>query len=122
MRALFRDTVALGRPLPFGSTGVRRYEALCLDWYLHADRLGDHAVLVGDDRRVHGYALVCVDESAFRAWATVAGARWAATTVGALATRRFGADEARFHRLRLIDGWAAWRSGTAGRRCRPTPM
>lgn len=37
VRRLFRDTIALGRPLPFVCTALERYEALCLDWYLRPE-------------------------------------------------------------------------------------
>lgn len=40
-----------------------------------------------------------------------AGLGWAVQTFAALAVRRHGPDEARFHRLRLADGWRAWRAG-----------
>ena len=111
VRRLFRDTIALGRPLPFVCTALDRYEALCLDWYLRPERLRDHAVLVDDADHVEGYALVCSDQAAFDRWARVAGLRWAATALWALTIRRLGADEARFHRLRLHDGWTSWRRG-----------
>lgn len=112
VRRLFRDTIALGRPLPFRSVALDRYEALCLDWYLAPARLVDHAVLVDDDGRIQGYTLVCCDQPAFVRWSRNAGLRWAAATAAALTTRRFGPDEARFHRLRLADGWNAVRART----------
>src|SRR5918995_2368658 len=59
VRCLFRDTIALGRPLPFLCVALHRYEALCLAWYLQPERLPDQAVLADDAGRVHGYALVC---------------------------------------------------------------
>lgn len=109
VRRLFRDTIVLGRPLPFVCTALDRYEALCLDWYLSPERLREHAVLVDDADRVQGYALVCGDQAAFNRWQRMAGLRWAAAALWALAMRRLGADEARFHRLRLRDGWTSWR-------------
>jgi hypothetical protein len=109
VRRLFRETIALGRPLPFPSVALDRYEALCLDWYLRPERLRDHAVLVDDTDQAQGYALVCGDQRAFDRWSRAAGLRWVAAAVWALALRRLGADEARFHRLRLHDGWTSWR-------------
>jgi hypothetical protein len=109
VRCLFRDTIALGRPLPFFCVALHRYEALCLAWYLQPERLPDQAVLADDAGRVHGYALVCTDQAAYVRWMRSAVLRWAAATTWALATRRLGSGEAQFHRLRLYDGWAAWR-------------
>lgn len=111
VRRLFRTTIALGRPVPFPFTDVGRYEALALAWYLRPGRHGDHAVLTDAADRVVGYALVCVAQGAYERWARRAAGRWAAVTVGRLARRRYGAAEARFHRLRLYDGWVSWRRG-----------
>lgn len=111
VRRLFRDTIAFGRPVPFAFTALDRYEALALAWYLHPDRHPEHAVLVDRDDRVLGYALVCVDQSAYERWARTAALRWTAATALALVSRRYGASEARFHRLRLADGFSAWRDG-----------
>jgi hypothetical protein len=111
VRQLFRDTVALGRPLPFDLRAWGRYEELCLGWYLQRHRLDDHAVLSDEAGRVRGYALVCCDHAGFVRWSRGAGLRWAASTAAALLTRRFGRDEARFHRLRLLDGWRGLRAG-----------
>lgn len=109
VRGLFRDTLAFGRPVTFAFSAYRRYEALCLDWYLQPARLREHAVLVDASGRVVGYALVCVEPGAYARWTRLAALRWTATTVAALAARRFAAAEATFHRLRLADGWTTWR-------------
>lgn len=111
VRRLFRATIAFGRPLPFDCTDLARYEALSLGWYLRAGQRGDHAVLVDDDDEVAGYTLVCADQAAYDRWARRAATRWAAGTVARLALRTWSAPEARFHRLRLYDGWQAWRHG-----------
>lgn len=106
VRRVFRDTVALGRPLP-ADWDLDRYEALCLGWYLTAGR-DDAAVLI-DGGTVVGYALVCTRPEAHARWVRRAGARWAGVTLWRLGTGRLRGAAARFHRLRLVDGWTALR-------------
>lgn len=109
VRRLFRDTVAMGDPLPFDLPGLAAYEALCLDWYLGPGR-GAAAVLAdGDD--VLGYALVCLDNRAYRRWAVPAALSWAAGAAGRALTGGLRGPAATFVRLRLADGLAAWRGG-----------
>lgn len=108
VRQIFRDTLVRGDPLPFDLSGLNRYERLCLDWYLGPGRAAS-AVLVDDDTVV-GYVLVCVDEAGYRRWARLHGLRWAGQAIVGLLTRRYRGDAARFHRLRLLDGWRSWRA------------
>lgn len=107
VRALFRDTVCLGRPLPFEVPEWDAYESLCLDWYLGPGR-DDAGVLV--EGAVTGYTLVCTDAAAYRRWqrdqATVFSGRVARRMVAG----RIHPDASRFLRLRLKDGWDMWRN------------
>jgi hypothetical protein len=105
VRAIFRDTVAFGRPIPFPLTRMGPYERLCMDWFL-GPGAADAGVLEGDGR-VLGYVLVCTDLVAFRRWSLLAGAGWVATTLGGFMTGRLRGQEARFHLLRLRDGLEA---------------
>lgn len=105
VRRLFRDTLALGRPLPFDVAAG--YEALCLGWFLGPGR-ADAAVL-DDAGEVVGYALVSIDAAAYRRWAVPRALAWGARAAIRLGTRRDSGDAATFTRLRLADGWASWR-------------
>lgn len=105
---VFRSTLVLGAGLAAPPPDLLRYQALCLDWYLDAGR-PDAAVLEGGDGRVVGYALVCTDPDRHRRWVRRAGARFAAGVALRWAAGRYPPDAARFHRLRLRDGWTLWR-------------
>jgi hypothetical protein len=102
VRAIFRATVAFGKPIPFDLTRMPAYERLCLDWFL-GPGAADAGVL-HDNGRVLGYILVCTDLVAFRRWSVLAGASWVGTTLGRFLTGRLRGPEARFHLLRLRDG------------------
>jgi len=103
VRALFRDTIALGRPLPFAASGLGAYERLCLDWYLDQGR--EVAGVLDRGGVVRGYVLVCLDEEAHRRWAVPRAVAWAAGSLLATAGR---GPAARFTRLRVRDAVAAW--------------
>ncbi len=111
VRRLFRETVALGKPLPFPVAHFERYERLCLDWYL-TDGQEDGAVAVCDGQ-ICGYALVCTKPSSHRRWVRWRGALFP-IRIMLPALRR--TDGGRFYRLRLRDGWRMWRNGP------PDPM
>lgn len=119
VRGIFRDTIALGRPLPFrpppggdswgepcgpwGDPWLTDYERLCLSWFVGPGS-ADAGVL-DDGRAVRGYVLVCTNLAAYRRWATQAAASWTARTLARLAAGRMDPVVERFHRLRLRDGW-----------------
>ncbi|CAN5818915.1 hypothetical protein BH23ACT8_BH23ACT8_11810 [soil metagenome] len=103
VRALWRDTVVLGRPLPFALPDLDRYARLSLDWYLGPGAT-DAAVLERSGR-VQGYALVCTDEQGWRRWAATTGVSFALGTAVRLLMGRYERPASRFHRLRLTDGW-----------------
>lgn len=108
VRALFRATVALGRPLPFDLPDLGAYEHLCLDWYLGPGR--DAAAVLTHQGEVRGYVLVCLDHTAYRRWAVPHAVVWAARVGALLAARRYGPEAATFARLRIADGLAGWRA------------
>ena len=109
VRQLFRDTLVLGGPTQLREPTLRAYERLCLGWYLTSGRREVRLVAVDDE--VCGYVLVCVDQPSHDRWARRAAARWLVD--GGLAAVRAPAASAdrRFIRLRLWDGWRAWRHG-----------
>lgn len=109
VRRLFRDTIALGDPLPFHLPGLAVYEALCLDWYLGPGR--DAAAVLSDGDQVLGYGLVCLDAAAYRRWAVPAALSWAAGAAGRALTGGLRGPAATFVRLRVADGVAAWHGG-----------
>lgn len=109
VRRLFRDTIALGGPLPFALPGLAAYEALCLDWYLGPGREAAAVLADGDD--VRGYVLVCLDGPAYRRWAVPAALTWAAGAAARGLTGGLRGPAATFVRLRVVDGVAAWRGG-----------
>jgi hypothetical protein len=107
VRRVFRSTLALGRPIPFPLPGLARYEAVCLDWYLGPGR--DDAAVVEHDGTVVGYALVCTDEAGHARATRDAAVRFAAWAAPRVVARRLPEPARTFWRLRLADGWAAWR-------------
>jgi hypothetical protein len=111
IRRVFQATFVMGRPPALGS-GVdrvlRRYEQLCLGWYLDGGR--DAACVLTDGDDVVGYALVCLDPEAFDRWQRRAAARFTAHVMPRLLARRYPPPIDRFLRLRLRDGWALWRN------------
>lgn len=111
IRRLFRDTLALGRPLPFPLPGVHRYEALCLDWYLGPGR--DDAAVLERDGEVVGYVLVCRDAGSHGRAQRRAATRFSAWAAPRVAARRLPEPARTFWRLRLLDGAGAWRAAIA---------
>jgi hypothetical protein len=107
IRQVFRSTLALGRPVPFPLPGLARYEAICLDWYLGPGR--DDVAVVEQDGTVVGYALVCTDGGGHTRGTRDAAIRFAAWAAPRIAARRLPDPARTFWRLRLVDGWAAWR-------------
>jgi hypothetical protein len=109
IRQLFRDTVCLGRPLPFEVPEFDAYESLCLDWYLGTGRQ-DAGVLV-DDTGIAGYALVCTDAADYGRWQRTHATAFSGLAARKLMSRRICPDASKFLRLRLKDGWDMWRNG-----------
>ncbi|MCC5947459.1 MAG: hypothetical protein JJT89_03295 [Nitriliruptoraceae bacterium] len=111
IRALFRTTILAGDPLPGSVLGARdclaRYERLCLDAYL-SDGL---VIVVEDDDAIVGYLLGCLDEQAHRRHQTRQALGWVVHAGLGVATGRIRGDARRFVRLRIHDGWVAWRRG-----------
>lgn len=102
---IFRETLCLGRPLGFPLAGIDRYQRLCLDWFL---RQGSNDVGVyEEDGRIHGYVLVCTDLASYHRWAARKALAWTTQVLFGLAFGRLRGQDARFHRLRLRDGWTA---------------
>ena len=81
VRRIFRETLALGRPLPFPTQGLAAYEQLCLGWFLGPGWLD--AGVLDDGAGIRGYVLVCTDLAAYRRWAARTAAAWALATVDA---------------------------------------
>lgn len=101
VRALFRATAALGRPLRLPEADLRAYESLCLDHYLDED--GSACAVHLTDGVVTGYAMVALDHAAYERWVRPRAGRWAARAVGQI-VRAPRSEGAAFHRLRLLDG------------------
>ncbi len=109
VRRIFRETLVLGRPVVLAEDLLDRYESLCLGWYLGPGRAD--AAVVEDRGRVVGYALVCTDAEADRAWERREAARFVRFVVPRLMCRRWDRRTAQFCRLRLRDGLDLWRAG-----------
>lgn len=107
LRRLFRETLVMGRPLPFPLHDGGRYESLCLDWYLGSGR--PDAAVVDAGGEIVGFALVCTDQAAYRRWVRARAERYA--LYSALTILRSGPRSpiSRFHRCRLRDGWVMFR-------------
>lgn len=108
VRALFRDTICLGRPLPFEVPEWDAYESLCLDWYLGAGR--DDAGVLVDGGAITGYTLVCTDAASYRRWQRERAANFSGRVARRMVAGRLDSDASRFLRLRLKDGWDMWRN------------
>jgi hypothetical protein len=108
LRRLFRETVVMGRPLPFSLDDAGRYESLCLDWYLGPGRPDAAVVDVGG--QIAGFALVCVDQAAYRRWVRARAGRYAVYSLLTLVRIDPRSPLSRFHRSRLRDGWVMLRS------------
>jgi hypothetical protein len=108
LRRLFRETLVMGRPLPFGLADGGRYESLCLDWYLGDAR--DNAAVVDAGGQIVGFALVCTDQASYRRWIRARAARYALYSVLTLLRTNPRSSISRFHRRRLRDGWVMMRS------------
>jgi hypothetical protein len=107
VRALFRATLQLGRPLPFELPDMDAYENLSLGWFLGPGR-GDAAVLV-DGERVLGYTLLAIDRRAFERWILPRALWWGARASVRLLVRRGDPRARRFIWLRIVDGVTNWR-------------
>lgn len=100
---IFRETLCLGRPLDFPLSGIDRYERLCLEWFLRNG--SDDVGVYEEDSRIHGYVLVCTDLASYHRWAVRTALAWTTKVFFDLAFRRLRGRDARFHRLRIRDGW-----------------
>lgn len=107
IRQTFRETLVLGRPVPFPLPEFAAYEALALDWYLTEGR--DNCAVVEANERHIGYALVCTRETDFRRWQRAAVARYLRRILPRLATGQISGEARRFYWLRIVDGFLAWR-------------
>ncbi len=109
IRALFRATLALGRPLSFEGDAPHLldvYEHLCLDWYLDPANPAVAGVLRDEPAGpVRGYALVCLSDVEFARWQRRAAARFVVAASSTLCSRR-QRPASRFVRTRVADGWA----------------
>lgn len=109
VRRLFRETMCLGRPLPFTVPGWDGYESLCLDWYLGPGR--DDAGVLVTDGEITGYALVCTNADGYERWQRHQATLFSSRVLTRLLAGGVDADASRFLRLRLRDGWDMWRHG-----------
>lgn len=108
VRRIFRATLGLGKPVPFELPGLARYECLCLDWYLGPGR--DDGAVLDLDGEVVGYALVCTAPADHATATRDEAARFAAWALPRIVACRFPEPARTFWRMRLLDGWHAWRT------------
>ena len=116
VRALFRTTLLLGRPVPFAERApalLAAYERLCLDPYLASPGPAVVGVLrETPSGPVRGYALVCFDARALRRRRARGLAAFVACAAPWLGPR---GEASTFVRSRLRDGWALRRPARAVR-------
>ena len=105
VRRIFVATMALGSPPDVPGLDTEAYARLCLDWYLTR---GD-AFVIEEDGHVRGYLLCCLDQRDHGRWSCRAGLRWFAGSLPVLLGLRGGSRLRRFLRLRVVDGWRAFR-------------
>lgn len=105
VRRIFVATMALGSPPDVPGLDTEAYARLCLDWYLTR---GD-AFVVEEDGHVRGYLLCCLNQRDHGRWSCHAGLRWFAGSLPVLLGLRGGSRLRRFLRLRVVDGWRAFR-------------
>lgn len=106
IRRIFRETLCRGSAAPVDLGDLRRYEDLCLGWYL---RFGA-ALVVVHDGRIAGYLLACLDERHHRSWQRWHALRWIRWALLQVAAGRRRSAASRFVLLRLRDGLASWRA------------
>lgn len=111
VRDIFWSTIRLGGRLD-AVVRLRRYEELCLGWYLGPERALVRLLCEGG--RPVGYVLLGTRRQAHRRWQRRRAVMFALTGAAALAAQRHDPSTARFVRLRLIDGWTL--------RSSPVPM
>lgn len=111
VRDVFWSTFVLGR-VPDGVPRLRRYEDLCLGWYLRAERA--EVRLAVDGSTVAGYVLVGTRPDEHRRWLRPRATWFALAEAAAVARGRRPGPAGRFVRLRIADGWAL--------RSAPSPM
>jgi hypothetical protein len=107
VRRLFRATLGFGRPVPFDLPGLARYECMALDWYLGPGR--DDAAVLDRDGEVVGYLLVCTDPDGHERALRREAVRFSAWAGPRVYGRRLPEPARTFWRLRLVDGYRAWR-------------
>jgi hypothetical protein len=114
IRALFRTTLLLGRPVPFADRApalLAAYERLCLDPYLAPGSPTVVGVLRDTPSgSVRGYAIVCLDAGALRRPRARGLAAFVVRAAPWLAPR---GEASTFVRSRLRDGWALRRPARA---------
>lgn len=108
IRALFWETVSIGKPLPFTLTCARRYEKLGLDWYLSHGV--DDAVVVKRDGKPIGYGLFCADAQSLRKYQNKQLLLLTLALLLAFFTFRTNAESRRFYWLRIWDTFVIFRS------------
>ncbi len=107
VRQIFWSTFRLGQRLG-GVPRMRRYEDLCLGWYLGPERR--HVRLLVDGERAVGYVLVGTRGADHARWTRRRAVEFGLWAVAGLALGRHPPDAVRFLRLRLTDGWALRRA------------
>lgn len=108
---LFRDTFVLGGPL-VQVEDLDSYERLTLDWYLvHAP---ERSAVLEEDGRVVAAVLVDTDQRRFERWQRAEAWRHLRLVVPKLVKGRYDPRSHRFHWLRLLDGYEAWREEGPG--------
>jgi hypothetical protein len=107
VRRLFRATLGFGSPVPFPLPGLARYERLALDWYLGPGR--QDAAVLDRDGEVVGYLLVATDPEGHERALREEALRFTAWAAPRVALRRLPEPARTFWRLRLVDGYRAWR-------------
>jgi hypothetical protein len=100
--SLFRDTLMLGRPIPFALDRADRYRDLCLRWYLTVGR-SDAGVALDDTGRIAGYALVCTDQVHHDRWTSRRAASFVAGTLWQLAIYGMERESRVFYAARARD-------------------
>ncbi len=108
IRALFWETVSIGKPLPFTLSCASRYEELGLGWYLSHGI--DDAVVVERDGNVIGYGLFCADAKSFKKYQNRKLILLALGVLFALITFRTNVESRRFYWFRICDSFAIFRS------------
>lgn len=103
VRAIFRQTFFIGRPLETKLDNYEMYESLCLDWYLNHHPEGSSVCIDRQTNVVVGYVLVCTMPADYAEWLKKSAQRLFRKNFFHLLTLRMSRQGFQFYFRRFLD-------------------